>query len=162
MRKISRLLSRLQEWSSTVYLHILPSATCVSLLSYHLTPSQPLIQASALSVSSLETIYNKTEKNKIHIQPGLKKNSGYTGAIGIEIKTQHPGVCVPTWGSSNLFLTLCEIWQNVVFQVLDSCNGSSEMHSIIIVGMLSSVCNSGFKPRRPAINNEARYIQNPR
>lgn len=41
--------------------------------------------------------------------------------------------------SSNVLLTLAEIWQNLLFWILDSCYVSSAMHSIITVGMLSVI-----------------------
>ncbi len=146
------------EWwrrNRAVFLHILPSTTCLSFHSY-----PPLIQSSALSASPLggtrvplEINFNmrkeKQTKNKIlHLEPTFRNND-CIAAAGREINPASCSLC-PNFKSSNVFLTLSEIWKNFVFWVLDSCYCSSAMHSIITTGMLS-VCYSGFKPWRTAI-----------
>lgn len=68
-------------------------------------------------------------------------------AGNIEINTAPPGPASQLV-SSNLLLTLSEIWQNFVLQ---SCYCSSAMHSIIIVGILSG-CDSDFEPWALAFN----------
>lgn len=81
------------------------------------------------------------EKKTPRPEPVLK-NNGCSGAAGMEINPAPPE-CASQLVSSNLFLTLSDIWQNFVLRVLESCYSSSVMHCVIMVGMVS-VCYSGF------------------
>lgn len=89
----------------------------------------------------------REERQKIRLQNTKSKindGDGCAGAEGKEINPAPRSLLSPLV-SSNAFVTLSEIWQNFVFRVLDSCYGSSAMHSIIIGGdvvcLLSRVLN---------------------
>lgn len=89
----------------------------------------------------------REERQKIRLQNTKSKindGDGCAAAEGKEINPAPRSLLSPLV-SSNAFVTLSEIWQNFVFRVLDSCYGSSAMHSIIIGGdvvcLLSGVLN---------------------
>lgn len=111
--------------------------------------SRPLALAGFPRCSFLETIFHheREERQKIRLQNTKSKindGDGCAGAEGKEINPAPRSLLSPLV-SSNAFVTLSEIWQNFVFRVLDSCYGSSAMHSIIIGGdvvcLLSGVLN---------------------
>lgn len=100
--------------------------------------SRPLALAGFPRCSFLETIFHheREERQKIRLQNTKSKindGDGCAGAEGKEINPAPRSLLSPLV-SSNAFVTLSEIWQNFVFRVLDSCYGSSAMHSIIIGG----------------------------
>lgn len=87
---------------------ILPLPTCASLLSYHLSTSQALIQTSALpshrTSVHLQSMLLTDNNKKNQLPEPVFKNNSCTGAARTEIKPAPQSLCPSL--SSNLYLTL--------------------------------------------------------